>query len=64
MFVSYFAKDRVKLEKDKTYLMFVTKKSNGKYYVETYNTLLLEYNGESNMVLLNNNWYPLEEVLY
>ena len=64
VFVSYFAKDRVKLEKDKTYLMFVTKKSNGKYYVETYNTLLLEYNGESNMVLLNNNWYPLEEVLY
>lgn len=65
IFVSEYKKLDTKLEKDKTYIMFVFKRNWGDYWIETANTLLREYNEEDNTVLNNQTgeYENLDEVL-
>lgn len=53
IYVSEYRKLDTKLEKGKTYIMFVFQRNWGDYWIETSNTLLREYNEENNTVLNN-----------
>lgn len=63
--VSEYNKYDTKLESGKTYIMFVSQKNWGDYWIETGNTLLREYNEEDNTILNNNTgeYENLDEVL-
>ena len=65
IYVSEYNKYDTKLESGKTYIMFVSQKIWGDYWIETGNTLLREYNKENNTILNNNTgkYENLDEVL-
>lgn len=66
IYVSSFSKNDTKLEKGKTYLMYVHKKECGDYWVESNNSYLREYDEKTDSVLNNETreYEKLEDVVY